>query len=271
MKIYPWHWFSVSALLLPTLTESSQDARPRTQDATGAKRLSPSKSTSKDTKYVSCWNKKQSLTGSKLVRSPILTSTDGLHSAYVEVEVTAFEPQDAAHYSGPLCENTSRLFLAGPGDAEFKLAYSQTPDFSDGNSLKLVDWSPDGRHLLMERTIWKYESEGDYTDLILFALGSGAVTAPDLSRILEARFGKDCSSENSLIGFTTEGNVVVAVSPLEDTYYNEGATSCVKQKTTLALDAKHGLKDIAQVLPGDFKARHYGQFAERPAPYVTQH
>jgi hypothetical protein len=53
------------------------------------------------------------------------------------------------------------------------------------------------------------------------------------------------------------------VSPLEDTYYNEGATSCVKQKTLLALDAKHALQDIAQVLPGDFKARRYGQLPKR--------
>jgi len=53
------------------------------------------------------------------------------------------------------------------------------------------------------------------------------------------------------------------VIPLEDTYYNEGATSCVKQKTLLALDAKRALQDIAEVLPGDFKARHYGQFPKR--------
>jgi hypothetical protein len=86
-------------------------------------------------------------------------------------------------------------------------------------------------HLLMERTAWKYESEGDFTDLVLFSLSSGSATAPDLSKILESRFGKDCGSENSAIGFTPEGNVVVSVKPLRDDYYNEGATSCVKQKT----------------------------------------
>ena len=71
---------------------------------------------------------------------------------------------------------------------------------------------------------------------------------------------ENCGSENSVIGFTTEGNVVVLVNPLEDTYSNEGATSCVKQKTLLALNVKRGLQDIAQVLPADFKVRHYGQF-----------
>lgn len=232
------------------------------QDATAATRLKVSESVvSKDTSFVSCWNKNQELAGSRAVRSPILTSPDGLHRAYVDVEAVAFQPKDPATYTGNLCENTSRLFLAGPGDAEFKLAYSQAPpDIADGNSLKLVDWSPDGAYLLMERTIWKYESEGDYTDVVLFNLSSGAATAPDLPKILEARFGKDCWSSNSVIGFTPESNVVIAVSPLEDEYYNEGATSCVKQKTRLALDTKHGLQNIVQLLPADFKARHYGQF-----------
>lgn len=214
-----------------------------------------------DTAEVSCWRGNDHPV-SRLGRSPVISSSAG-YRAYVEVKATAFRPKYQETYAGPLCENTSRLFVAGPGDAEFKLAYSQSADFSDGNSLKLVDWSPDGMHLLMERTSWKYESEGNYTDLALFSLSSGGVTAPDLSKILEGRFGKDCGSENSVIGFTPEGDVIILVNPLEDTYYNEGATSCVSQKTLLALDAKHALQGIAQVLPSDFKARRYGQFPKR--------
>lgn len=214
-----------------------------------------------DTAEVSCW-KGNDHPISRLGRSPVISSSAG-YRAYAEVKATAFRPKYQETYAGPLCENTSRLFLAGPGDAEFKLAYSQSADFSDGNSLKLVDWSPDGMHLLMERASWKYESEGTYTDLALFSLSSGGVTAPDLSKILEGRFGKDCGSENSVIGFTPEGNVIILVNPLEDTYYNEGATSCVSQKTLLALDAKHALQGIAQVLPSDFKARRYGQYPKR--------
>src|SRR6266478_7460563 len=220
---------------------------------------------STNTSEISCWKGSDHPT-SQLGRSPVISSSAG-YRAYAEVKATAFRAKFQETYTGPLCENTSRLFLAGPGDAKFKLVYSQSPDFSDGNSLKLVDWSPDGMHLLMERASWKYESEGDYTDLVLFSLSSGEVTAPDLSRILEGRFGKDCGSENSVIGFTPEGNVVVLVTPLEDTYYNEGATSCVKQKTLLALDAKSALQDIAQVLPSDFKAQHYGQSPKRQAPF----
>lgn len=234
---------------------------PREQ-AQSAVRLPVSERLS-DTARVSCW-KGNDQPISRLGHSPTISSSAG-YRAYVEVKATAFRPKYQETYTGPLCENTTRLFLAGPGDAEFKLSYSQSADLSDGNSLKLVDWSPDGMYLLMQRTIWKYESEGDYTDLVLFSVTSGGVTAPDLSKIVESRFGKDCGSENSVIGFTPEGNIVILVAPLEDTYYNEGAIPCVKQKTLLALDAKRGLQDIAQVLPGDFKTRHYGQFPERQA------
>jgi hypothetical protein len=217
----------------------------------------PISARSTNTSEINCWKSGDHPT-SQLGRSPIISSSAG-YRAYAEVKATAFRAKFQETYTGPLCENTSRLFLAGPGDAKFKLVYLQSPDFSDGNSLKLVDWSPDGMHLLMERTRWPYESEGNYTDLVLFSSGSEGITVPDLSKILEGRFGKDCGSENSVIGFTPEGNVVVLVTPLEDTYYNEGATSCVKQKTLLALDAKRALQDIAQVLPSDFKAQHYGQ------------
>ncbi len=242
-----------------------QEAVMRTQDVAGATRLKPSITTSKNTKYVSCWNKEQVTTNSRLVKSPVLASPDGSHRIYVEVEATAFQPKDAATYVGPLCQNTSRLFLAGAGDAPFKLVYSQTPDFSDGNSLKLVDWSPDGMHVLFERTSWPYESEGDFTDVLEFNLASGDVTAPDLSKILEARFGKDCGSENSVLGFTADGDAIVLVKPLADTHYNEGASSCVKQKTLLTLNGKQGLQSIAKILPTGFQIVRYAKFPE-PQP-----
>jgi hypothetical protein len=263
MGLYRVSWSCLSLLVSVAPLEAKGEVREVQEAAASAVRLKPSRSTSKDTQFVSCFSKGQP-TGSRIVRSPILTAPDGLHRAYVEVEATAFRPKDEASDSEFYCENKSRLFIAGPGDTQFKLVYSQSPpDLADGNSLKLVDWSPDGAYLLMERTIWKYESEGDYTDLVLFSLSSEGVTAPDLSKILEGRFGKNCGSENSAIGFTPEGNVVILVAPLEDTYYNEGATSCVKHKTRLALNTKSALQQIAQVLPGDFKVRHYGQFPER--------
>jgi hypothetical protein len=265
MSLYRVAWPCLSLLLFVALPEAKGDVREVQEAAAAAVRLKPSHSTSKDTKFVSCFSKGQP-TGSRIVRSPILITPDGLHRAYVEVEATAFRPKDEPSDSEFSCENTSRLFIAGPGDSQFKLVYSQSPpDISDGNSLKLVDWSADGANLLMERTIWGYETEGEMTDLVLFAANSGAITVPDLPKILETRFGKDCSSENSVIGFTPEGNVVVLVAPVKDTYYNEGATSCVKRKTPLALEVRRSLQAVAQVFPADFRTQHYGHYLERQA------
>jgi hypothetical protein len=264
MELYRLAWSWLWLIIFICFEGPSTEVRGA-QQAVGATRLSPSHSTSKNTKFVSCFGKGKP-TGSYIVRSPILTSPDGIHRAYVEVEATAFRPKAEPADSEPSCENTSRRFLAGPGDSAFKLVYSQSPpDIADGNSLRLVDWSADGAKLLMERTIWNYESEGDMTDLVLFTVDSGATTVPDLPKILEGRFGKDCSSENTVVGFTPEGDVVILVAPVKDTYYNEGATSCVKTRTRLALDAKRASQAVGQVLPADFKMEHYGHYPERQA------
>jgi len=239
------------------------------QNGSAATRLKPSFSTSKRTQYVSCWVKKNKLTSSRLVRTPVLVSPDGSHRAYVEVEATAFQPKDLPTYTGPLCENTSRLFFAGSGGATFRLVFSQSAeDFSDGNSLTLVDWSSDGLHLLMERTRWTYESEGNYTDFVVFNVNSGTVTQPDLVAAIAARYGKDCGSENSASGFTSDSKVVLALAPLaDDIALMNGAKSCVKRKTQLTVDLGRG-PTVTEPLAANLKVIRYGKFLEFPS--VTQ-
>jgi hypothetical protein len=136
-------WSCLSLFLSVPFEAFSIEVYKVNQDA-AVTRLKPSRKTSKDTKFVSCFSKAQP-TGSYIVRSPILSSPDSLHRAYVEVEAIASRPKDEPSDSIPSCENTSRLFVAGPPDSDFKLVYSQSaPGISDGNSLKLVDWSADG-------------------------------------------------------------------------------------------------------------------------------
>jgi hypothetical protein len=72
-EVYRVAWSCSSVFLSTTFVGSKGEAR-HTQEVGAAARLEPSQSKSKNTKYVSCWNKKQTLTGSHLVRSPILTS-----------------------------------------------------------------------------------------------------------------------------------------------------------------------------------------------------
>jgi hypothetical protein len=115
----------------------------------------------------------------------------------------------------------------------------------------------------MERTQWKYESEGDYTDFVVFNVDSGTVTQPNLETVIAARYGKDCGSENSAPGFTSVGKVVLALAPLADELaLMNGAKSCVQRKTLFVIDLSGGLTACAEPLAANFKVVQHGKFLE---------
>jgi hypothetical protein len=256
-RLYASFLFAIFAF-----ASSGQVARQiSAQDASSAERLPPSESTSKDTEYLSCWKRGEKEIKSRLVRSPVLVSRDGLYRAHVEVQATAFKPKDEATYAGPLCFNDSTLFVEGPEGKNFKIVYSDSPKVLDGNSIKLVDWSPDGKNLLLEAAQWEYESEGIYTEFVIFNVGSGAIVEPDLRTILAARFGKDCWSENTILGFTPGDAVVVALRPdADETGLENGAKSCVKRKTLVSIDLAKAPPKSVQTLPANSKLSQNGSF-----------
>ena len=99
MKIIHDACLYTSLLLLAVLPAVGQaPQQDNGQDPSSAERLLPAKSTSKETEYLSCWRRNEKNIKSRLVRSPVLVSSDGLHRAYVEVEATAFKPKDEATY-----------------------------------------------------------------------------------------------------------------------------------------------------------------------------
>jgi hypothetical protein len=251
--------------ILPAGSQAPQ--RENIQDSSSAERLPATESTSKETEYLSCWRRNEKDIKSRLVRSPVLVSPDGLYRAYVNVEATAFKPKDEATYAGPLCFNTSRLFVEGPAGKSFKIVYSDSPKVLEGNSIKLVDWSPDGKSLLVETAQWEYESEGIYTKFFIFSVDSGATAEPDLMAMLAARFRKDCYSENTILGFTSTGAVVVALEPdADEVGLANGAKSCVKRKTLITLDPSRASADSVQTLPANKKIFQYGRFLPSEVP-----
>lgn len=192
MKI-PVHRVLCASFLLAclALAASSQVAQQvSSQDPASAERLPPLESKSKETEYLSCWKKGEKEIKSRIVRSPILVSPGGLYHAHVEVEAVAFKPKNEATYAGRLCFNNSTLFVGGPGGKSFKIVYSEAPGVLDGNSIELVDWTPDGKSLLVEAAQWEYESEGIYTEYFIFSVDSGTITEPDLMGMLAVRFEK---------------------------------------------------------------------------------
>jgi hypothetical protein len=189
---------------------------------------------SSDPELVTCGEKPP--LASRTARSGTLLAPDQKHRAYAEIEATALYPQRPSGYSGPLCVNNSRLFVADTGD--FKLRFLQEPaDVENGNSLRLVDWSADGRRLLAEIAEWQYEQPGVNRSVLVFDSRFGTFQQPDLARSLAKTFSHDCSMNLRVLGFDTQGQIVLEAQPLTPEEEEvSGTSSCAKKRTFFELD-----------------------------------
>lgn len=174
---------------------------------------------------------------SRTVKGDVLVAPDGKHRAYAEVEATALYPQRPSGYAGPLCVNNSRLYIAGD-TADFKIRFLQEPaDVENGNSLRLIDWSSDGRRLLADLAEWQYEQPGVVHSVLIFDSRNGTFQQPEMAHLLAKTFGHDCSLDLHVIGYGLQGKIVlegVPMTPEEEEV--AGVSSCAKKKTYLELD-----------------------------------
>jgi hypothetical protein len=77
------------------------------------------------------------LIGSNKSHTSVLMSADERYRAYAESEAVA---SNATNANGPECQNTSRLFVAGPKSEGFRPVLSVEPSAGVfGNSIDLVD------------------------------------------------------------------------------------------------------------------------------------
>jgi hypothetical protein len=174
---------------------------------------------------------------SHTVKSNLLVAPDQKHRAYVEVEAAALHPQRPAGYTGPLCVNNSRLFVA-TDTSDFKLRFLQEPaDVENGNSLRLVDWAADSRRLLAELTEWQYEQPGVTRGALVYDSRFGTFQQPDLGRALAKLYGHECSLNFRVMGFGMQGAIVLEGEPLSPEEEEVlGTSSCAKKKTYFELD-----------------------------------
>ena len=173
---------------------------------------------------------------SRTVRSNLFTAPDQKHRAYAETEATALYQQRPSGYTGPLCVNYSRLFVAETGD--FKLRFLQEPaDVETGNLLRAVDWSSDGRRLLLELAEWQYEQPGATRSVLIYDSKNFTFQQPDLAHILAKNYSHDCTFNFRVLGFSTQGTIVLEGQPLSPEEEEvQGASSCAKKKTFFELD-----------------------------------
>jgi hypothetical protein len=191
--------------------------------------------TSTDSDLVTCGERPPY--ASRTLKSEPMVAPDGKHKAYSEVEATALHPQRPAGYSGPLCVNNSHLFVTGD-NGEFKLRFMQEPaDVENGNSLRLIDWSSDGRRLLAELAEWQYEQPGVSHSILLYDSRYGTFQQPEFPHLLAKTYDHDCSLDFRVLGFGLQGKIVLEGNPLTPEEEEiQGLSSCVKKKTYFELD-----------------------------------
>jgi len=189
---------------------------------------------SSDPELITCGEKPP--LASRTERSSTLIAPDQKHRAYAEVDATALYPQRPIGYSGPLCVNNSKLFVADTG--EFKPRFLQEPaDVENGNSLRLIDWSADSRRLLAEIAEWQYEQPGVNRSVLVFDSRFGTFQQPDLARSFAKTYGHDCSMNLRVVGFGAQGQIVLEAQPLTPEEEEvSGTSSCAKKRTFFELD-----------------------------------
>lgn len=193
------------------------------------------------------------LTGSHKSRTAVLTSPDGRYEAYAESEALASPATESE------CQNTSKLFVAGPGRRDFREVLVIKPILgAHGNSIELVDWSPGGHRLLLAEGVWEWGSDSFENMTRIYDADSQTVSKDSLvERAFRKAVGRDCVAILRPVGFSESGSVVVGTGP----YFAVGEDSpdkdsCVAKEELWLIDTK---KSAASALPEEYKVRHYGK------------
>jgi hypothetical protein len=179
-----------------------------------------------DTELASCYDAVTgNRSGSQVVRSHVLVSPGGRYRAYAEV-------QAIDNSSDQSCSSTSRLFVAAE-DQPFRLVLIvQSSPEALGNTLGLVDWSPDGGTLLFTQGIFQWGT--DTAENFVRFFDARRATLSDENFIAEAfskHLNRTCVSVLEPKGFALDGEIILSAAP----FFAEGEDqpeedTCVRQK-----------------------------------------
>jgi hypothetical protein len=224
---------------------------------------------SRDTSELSCWKDSRHLI-SRQGRSSIFSSSAG-NRAYAEVSAIGFKPKYQETYAGPLCENSVKLFLAKDGTSGFQVLFDSTKPKNDCvtiageawcavKGIRLVDWSKDGKFLLVELLAWEYETDLGITRVpIVYDTSTGQFFRPDVYHFFDQYYWTDASKKNcefdlSMNGFSSEGHLVLAAGrPTPNETYEQ--IFCFEAKQTFEFQL---MTNKITRLPDTYKVQRYG-------------
>jgi hypothetical protein len=220
------------------------------------------KSTNKDrpmSAAASCYEESTGrLIGSNTSRTSVLLSPDERYRVYAESEAVA----STANNASPECQNTSRLFVAGPKSENFRavLIVEPSPEVL-GNSIDLIDWSPNGHRLLLAQGFWQWGSDAGGIMVRIYDADSENLSSESLVEDAFRKYvGKDCVAVFRPVGFSSSGEAIVIAGP----YFDVGEDSpredsCVEKEGFWLIDS--AIPAVSQ-LPDNYKVQHYGKVAQ---------
>lgn len=176
-----------------------------------------------DLSFVSCWPKsQQSNPVSRSIESQILTSPSHWR-AYAIVTANA---------SNGSCHNTTRLYVASPGHDFAPVFTRSVAGTEDGNGIRLVGWSRDGKRLLAELTDWAYGSDAPLGRAVLIYDSEHAAQTLELDKSLGEHLGSSCLFDYSVVGWKSQSTILLQVRPFSEAL--DARPSCVSRPTAFA-------------------------------------
>jgi hypothetical protein len=198
------------------------------------------------------------LIGSNRSRTSVLLSPDKRYRAYAESEAIASKATNATSAE---CQNTSRLFVSGPNSEKFRpvLVVKPSPE-ALGNSLDLVDWSPNGHRLLLAQGVWQWGSDAGGMMVRIYDADSENLSREFFVDEAFSRYvGKNCAGVFQPLGFSSRGKLVVTAGPFFDVGEDKPVKdSCVQQDGFWLIDT--AIPAVSQ-LPDNYKVQRYGKDA----------
>jgi len=190
----------------------------------------------------------------RVIKSPRLIAKATRYSARVEVEQTSS------------CENTTTLRVTTEGKPETIWIERSVPEKQlDGNGMNLVDWSPDGKLLLVEAWRWTQAPNDVGVDkrILLFASGSWSMSEIETDSFLADQTDRSCWLEFKLLGFTPEGRIAMGIDITQYYEVDEQQLSdiplnkrCTEKHETWAVDPT---TQHHSPLSNDFHPRRYSE------------
>lgn len=165
-----------------------------------------------ETTRLSCWDgMADGSFGSRIGRSGVVVGPTG-HRAYTEVHALALAGRTPDMRS---CQNISTLYLATGPEGEFRPLFQQRPggEGRNGNSITIVDFSPDGSRIMANLDTWTYRTEIDSPLVIVLDIEGQRTGKLDAAAAVRQRFGDDCSFHIEGAGFADDGSPLIRITP----------------------------------------------------------